>query len=99
MKTLSRLVDHPRYRHAANGHDDVEDSVRATIARIEQTTATWSDAVRARLRPVIAAAKDGAIATEPAQIYLYLLGAFHALNLDEETWECVDNVLDYLLVR
>lgn len=98
MKTLSRLADHPRYRHASNGHAYAEDSVRAAIARIEQITATWSDAVRVRLRPVIAAAKDGAIATEPAQIYLYLLGAFHTLNLDEETWESVDGVLDCLLV-
>jgi hypothetical protein len=65
----------------------------------EQITATWSEAVRVHLRPVIAAAKDGAIASEPAQIYLYQLGAFHALNLDEDTWESVDEALNYLLAR
>lgn len=69
--------------------------VLAVLSKLEGILS--SSPYAANFRPVLKAARDGAVARSPSKLYCYLYGAVHASLMDDETWELVDDQLQRLL--
>lgn len=78
---------HPRGCMAAS------DCSRILTARVERIAATIPG-LSSRLKPVIAAARDGVVAPTPREARAYLIGALHALRMDDDDFFVCQDALD-----
>ncbi len=87
---LHSIKVHPRYRVAAN------DDIQAVISRVEQI-ATMIPGLSNQLRSVVSFVRGGAITNAPNEVYYYLIGALHALNLADDDFFELQDALNFLL--
>lgn len=82
-------------RNESTTFEDKRELVLTTLFRLEGilSSSPYAD----NFRPVLKAARDGAVARSPAKLYCYLYGAVHAPLMDDETWELVEGQLQRLL--
>lgn len=78
---------HPRGCMAASDYG------RILTARVERVAATIPG-LSSRLKPVIAATRDGVVAHTPGEARAYLIGALHALRLTDDDFFTIQDALE-----
>lgn len=65
----------------------------AVVTRVEKIAAPIPG-LASRLKPVLSAVRDGAVAHSPAEVRAYLIGALHALRLADDDFFILQDALD-----